>query len=344
VIHDHSYQGYGHEHLIELLDSAKPEHVSGTHAARWRHVGEALDAVCQALNDTIIQGRWSGPTAREFQDRLAAAATAAGHASLTAHNLGSGLECLAGDIETARREMPPVPAATPLAPDTAGANGVIAQSAGYEQSLARRQQTRIEAQQVMTRLGGSMQTDAEYWWPAPGGSASVSAVPAGPAGAAAPALRTSNASATMPTGHATVRHGADQPRTVHLSGTHRTAGTELAGLGGPVAAGGGTAPGLPSATVAMPTGASNGAAVPSFGPLPPGAPTGTVLAEATGRPAPTRLTPVPEEPEPLYRTTTGLIGGTSTTRRDEPEEYTTWRTEDDLLWQDPNPGPPPLIE
>ena len=131
MIHDHTYQGYSHEHLVELLYSAKPEHVNGTHAARWRRVGEALDAVSQALNDTIIQGRWTGPTAREFQERLGAVATAAGHASLTAHDLSSGLECLAGDIATAQHDMPDVPAATPLSANGASTAGVIARSGGY---------------------------------------------------------------------------------------------------------------------------------------------------------------------------------------------------------------------
>lgn len=341
MIRDHSYQGYSHEHLIELLDSANPEHVNGIHAARWRHVGEALDAVSQALNDTIIQGRWSGPAAREFRDRLSAAAKAAGHASLTAHNLSSGLECLAGDIETAQQQMPDLPAS----PDpNSTSNGMVhPATGGYAASKASSQ---AKAQRVMTELGINMQTDAEYWWPKPTG---VQAGRGGDAlaGSTAPTLHTSNASARMPAGHAAGRHGADPavPRTTHLDqpGTHRLTGTELAGLGGPVAAGGGTAPGLTGAAT-MPTGTSNGAPVPSFGPLPPGAPTGTALAAATGRPSPTRPTPaVPEEPEPLYRTT-GVIGGDNRARRDEPEEYTTWRTEDDLLWQDPSPGAPTLIE
>jgi hypothetical protein len=125
-----------------------------------------------------------------------------------------------------------------------------------------------------------------------------------------------------------------------------------------------TAPDLPGpqlagAGVSMPTGAAGATtpagltpggvgAVPGAGsgalPTTPGVAVGSGLAAAEGAPGNPRLAPGAAGEEPLAgKAGNPMLGSSAGRRADEPDEHTTWLTEDDMVWQ-ARQATPGLIE
>jgi hypothetical protein len=105
----------------------------------------------------------------------------------------------------------------------------------------------------------------------------------------------------------------------------------LAGAGGPL-----SAPGAPTAGAGLVGGAAVGQVGTGQPPLAGGLAAGQPLARpnlsgTTGQ-------------QPAARSGGPLLGRSSGRRADDPDEYSTWLTEDDMVWRDASQAPPSVIE
>ncbi|HEY3505159.1 MAG TPA: hypothetical protein VGN37_20530 [Actinocatenispora sp.] len=334
----HSYRGYSHEQLIAMLDAAKPEVVQDTYATRWQQVAGAIADLAVALDATILHGDWSGPAAEEFKRRLTATATCARDAGTTTGDVASGLGYLANDIAAAQRKMPDHPGTTPLSANT-GAEDVVGSSGGYVNSLHAQKKAADQAEQVMTDLGGQMHDTATYWFPEsmPAKPADLPSTPgghgvilhtshAGPGVSGVPGTRDVSATNTPgPPGTPVHPVRVDMPPTAP--------GTDLAGSGAPL-----SVPGAPSGAAGLVGGVPVGqvGAGTAQPPLAGGL--------AAGRPLTQPALSGPAGEQPAARSGGPLLGRSSGRRADDPDEYSTWLTEDDMVWRDTSEAPPSIIE
>lgn len=333
---NHSYHGYSHEKLQEMLDSAKPKVVQDTYAAAWQKVSTAVLNLAVALDATIEHGTWTGPAAEEFGRRLTATSTCARDAGSTTGDVASGLGYLADDIIAAQAKMPDKPALTPLSANTP-ADGVVGSSQGYVNSQHAQQKAADQAEKVMTELGGQMQGTASYWFPEsmPAKPADLPSTPGGNG----VVLHTSHAGAgpgAVPPTHGGTATNTSGPagnavHPVHIDMPPDAPGTQLAGACGPVAPVGGQPAGLGSVGAGGVGHVGAGVASPAG------------LAAAPGPQAQPRLGGTGGE-QPVSRSGGPLLGRSAGRRGDDPEEYSTWLTEDDMVWRDTSQAPPSLIE
>lgn len=329
-VDDHSYQHYSHEQLKEMLDAARPQHVKDTHVVAWHRVARALEDLTAALHATIKHGDWSGPAADEFHRRLTATARCAQDAGATSGRVSHGLSALASLVADAQAQLPDVPTKNILNP-TAVHGGVVGASQGYLNQLPVRERATDQARVAMETLGQRMQVTTESSFPAEVAPAPAD-MPRG-SGDGRVSLQHSTIGTTghvPPTG--TGGHGNATTDGRHVSTVQVTApdvhGTQLAG-----------------ADFGVPQGGAGGAAASG---LTPGAvapaPGGSGLAAAAGPVVNPSLAGGPPSGQPLSgRPGNPMIGTSSGRRADEPEEYHTWLTEDDMVWQ-ARPATPGLID
>lgn len=343
---DHSYQQYSHEQLRAMLDAAKPKEVEDTHVVAWHRVSRALADLTSALDATIDGGDWSGPAADEFHRRLSATKRCSSDAGDTSGRLSLGLNAVAHLVADAQAQMPDVPTKNILNANAVQPDGTVGASQGYLNQVPVRKHASDAAQVVMASLGSQMQVTTESTFPSQVAPAPAD-LPGNPSTSQV-SLRHSTAGAgpsqVPPTGHG----GTDGSTTtggpvstVQITAPHLH-GTELAGAGVsmPAGAGGGTAPaGLAPGAVGAVPGAGAGALPPT-----PGIAVGSGLAAANGGPGNPRLAPGAAGEEPLAgRAGNPMLGSSAGRRADDPDEHTTWLTEDDMVWQ-ARPATPGLIE
>lgn len=341
-LNDADYSRYTHQQLYDWLRAGEPGQVHGLHAG-WLSMADDAASLGRQLARDLGRLQWDGPAGDEFRSRIGAIGT-------FSESLGQGFEPLAeavfvmaGDLGSARSEAVP-PAATSLA-DTMAVG--IPQLSLLPQ-VSRDYQAEAAGRSKMVRLVTSL---AESYQAT---SYSRIVPPADPP----PALPTHSNGTTATDGSGPT---SGYQATGFLSGTGAGYTTPPAGTYTP--------PGQPPAlayphqpvttlagvgpVTALPAGGLN--PVPASAGLsaaPNGYGTSLVAAMGVTGPRTTELGAAPRRPgmraaegelvEPANRTR-GLAGTREADHADDPAEYTTWLTEDLMIWADPLDLPPAVL-
>lgn len=341
-LNDADYSRYSHQQLYDWLRAGEPGQVHGLHAG-WLSMADDAASLGRQLARDLGRLQWDGPAGDEFRSRIGAIGEFSASLAQGFEPLAEAVFVMAGDLGSARAEAVP-PVATSVA-DTLAVGmpqlSLLPQVASDDKAEAA---GRSKMVQLVTSLAESYQATSYSRIVPPAdpppalpthsndtaatdGSGPTSGYQATrfPSGGGA-------GSTTPPTGSYTP---PGQPPT--LSYPHQPI-TTLAGVG-PVTA-------LPTGGVTpVPAGAGLSAGPSGYG-------TSLVAAIGVTGPNTTELGAGPRRPglravegelvEPANRTR-GLVGTREGDAVDDPAEYTTWLTDDLMIWADPLDLPPAVL-
>lgn len=344
------YTRYTHQQLYDWLRSGDPEQVRGLHAG-WLSMAHDADSVGRSLARDLGRLQWDGAAGDEYRSRMA---TIYGFAK----TLGQGFEpiseaisVMAGDLGAARSAATP-PAATTVADNLATAVPALGVLPQVAQDKKAAQAGHAKMVELVTSLAEAYQTTSYGRIVPPanppstlpthsnGVKATDNSGPTGTYQATSTLYGTPTTGATPPPTGAytspgqppTLTYGGQQPITTQPV-------TTLAGTG-PVTGIGAAGVAQVPTTVSVPAASYGTGLVAAPGVLPAQGNASTELGASPRRP--TMPAGEAETTDPLA--TRRTAAATSGNDRDgDQSEYTTWLTDDLMVWADPLDLPPAVL-
>jgi hypothetical protein len=339
---DADYTQYTHQQLYDWLRAGDPGQVHGLHAG-WLSMAHDAASLGRQLARDLGRLQWDGPAGDEFRSRIGAIGSFSAALGQGFEPLAEAVFVMAGDLTSARSEAVP-PAATSVV--DAAALGLPQLSLLPQVAKDNKAEAagRSKMVQLVTSLAESYQATSYSRIVPPSdpppalpthSNGTTATDGSGPTSGYQATRFLSGSGAgytTPPTGTYT---GPGQPPT--LTYPHQPV-TTLAGVG-PVTAlptGGLTAPPVTAGLSAGPGGFGTGLVAAM------GVPGGNTTELGAGPRRPGMRAAEGELVEPANGTR-GITGTRDTDHTDNPAEYTTWLTDDLMIWADPLDLPPAVL-